>query len=148
MKVFKIPSWVDVALQELQAGVKEVPGPGDNPRVIEYHQSCTLKATDDDVPWCSAFVNWVMQQVGYKGTKSAAAISWKDWGKELDEGRLGCIVVMTRTGGNHVAFYLDEDKSGVYILGGNQGDKVSIMKASWDVITNFRFPNAYTEEAA
>lgn len=147
MKVFKIPTWLEVALQELQADVREVPGPGDNPRVVEYHQSCTLKATDDDVPWCSAFVNWVMQRVGYNGTKSAAAISWAKWGRELENGRLGCIVVMSRTGGNHVGFYLDEDQSGVYILGGNQGNRVSVTRTSWDVVTNFRFPKNYTEEA-
>lgn len=41
-----------------QLGVKEIVGKQHNPKVVEYHQSCTLQATADEVPWCAAFVNW------------------------------------------------------------------------------------------
>jgi uncharacterized protein (TIGR02594 family) len=99
------PKWLEVAMREI--GVVEVPGPGDNPRVIEYHQATTLKATDDSVPWCSSFVNWCMKEAGIQGSGSAAARSWLNWGKKLDSPRNGCIAVLKR-GNNpnngHVAF--------------------------------------------
>lgn len=84
---------------------------------------------------------WV-ERAGLKSTRSAAAASWRTWGRELPNGaqRLGCIVVMTRVGGNHVALYLDEDATGVYCVGGNQGDRVSVRRYAWANITNFRWP--------
>uniref|UniRef100_A0A7V4G8E4 TIGR02594 family protein n=1 Tax=Desulfobacca acetoxidans TaxID=60893 RepID=A0A7V4G8E4_9BACT len=83
-----------------------------------------------------------MERAGHQSTRSAAAASWRNWGKELPDGgqRLGCVVVMSRTGGNHVGLYLDEDDVGVYCLGGNQGNRVSVRRYPWERITNFRWP--------
>ncbi len=132
------PRWLTIAKGEL--GVKEVSGAGDNPRIVEYHQTCTLKATEDSVAWCSSFVNWCLEQSGIRGTKSAAAASWRAWGNDFDEGRLGCIVVMRRTGGNHVGFYLSEDEDGVNVLGGNQSDAVNVRHFPFEIITNYKWP--------
>src|SRR5262245_39966632 len=54
--------WYQVALEELAHGVAEIAGPESNPRILEYHASCTLHATNDDVAWCSAFANWCVTQ--------------------------------------------------------------------------------------
>ena len=43
---------------ETQKGVKEIPGSVDNPKIVEYAQSCTLQAQEDETAWCSSFVNW------------------------------------------------------------------------------------------
>lgn len=43
---------------QTQRGTKEISGDKDNPKIVEYHQSCTLQANDDETAWCSAFVNW------------------------------------------------------------------------------------------
>lgn len=117
-------SWYEVARREL--GVKELQGIADNPRIVEYHSATTLRATDDEVPWCSSFVNWVMKKAGYVGTRSAAARSWANWGTKIDKPVKGCIVVLTRTGGGHVGFYEGEDASNIMVLGGNQDDAVNI----------------------
>jgi hypothetical protein len=45
----------EIAKAEL--GTTEVPGTQNNPRILEYHATTTLKATTDEVPWCSSFVN-------------------------------------------------------------------------------------------
>ena len=58
----------------------------------------------------------------------------------MKTGQLGCVVVIRRTGGNHVALYLDEDDVGVCCLGGNQGDRVSVRRHSWDRVSHFRWP--------
>ena len=136
------PRWLEVATGEI--GVEEVPGPGDNPRVIEYHQTTTLKATDDSVAWCSSFVNWCMKQAGITGTGSAAARSWLNWGKKLDNPRNGCIAVLKR-GNNpkngHVAFYVGDGNSSIRLLGGNQGDQVKVTTFPKSMVLSYRWPS-------
>jgi uncharacterized protein (TIGR02594 family) len=136
------PPWLLEALQDLGRGVEEVPGPGNNPDIVAYHHYTALDAKDDATPWCSSTMCAWMERAGIKSPRSAAAADWRRWGKELGEGEqcLGCVVVMTRPGGNHVCLYLDEDDNGVYCLGGNQDDKVCIRRYSWDNVTNFRWP--------
>ena len=135
--------WLDIALAE--EGTAEYPGPESNQRILEYIASTTYpdpeEQDDSRVPWCSCFVNWCVEQAGLPGTKSAAASSWREWGEELEYGEEGCVVVMTRPGGNHVGFYMNENDYGVLVLGGNQGDRVSRAWFSWDRITNFKWPD-------
>ncbi|HSE35863.1 MAG TPA: TIGR02594 family protein [Blastocatellia bacterium] len=136
------PRWLEIAAREI--GVEEVPGPGDNPRVIEYHQATTLKATDDSVAWCSSFVNWCMKQAGIQGTRSAAARSWLNWGKKLDSPRNGCVVVLKR-GNNpnngHVAFYVGDGSGDIRLLGGNQSDQVKVSAFPKTMVLSYRWPS-------
>eukprot|EP01156_Anaeramoeba_ignava_P011257 Anaeramoba_ignava/a482504_22.p5 GENE.a482504_22~~a482504_22.p5 ORF type:complete len:143 (+),score=5.17 a482504_22:255-683(+) len=74
--------WFKIALEEMWAGVTEIRGRKHNPRIIEYHKSTTLRASNDETAWCSSFVNWCIEQAGLKGTDSAAARSWLKWGKK------------------------------------------------------------------
>lgn len=121
-----------------EIGTKEVHGDPDNQRIVEYHQATSLKATDDETPWCSSFVNWCFKQVGIPGTGSAAARSWLKWGMTVDIPQEGDLVIFRRgsspTAG-HVAFFVKSQGTLVYVLGGNQSDqvKVSAYKRS-DVI--------------
>lgn len=132
-------SWLTIAEKEM--GVKEIAGADDNPRVLEYHATTTLRATDDSVPWCSSFVNWCMQQAGYKGTNSARALSWQEWGSEcIDFVPNGSVVVMRRKGGGHVGFKVGQDVFYTYVLGGNQGDEVNIRKFANSQIVAYRMP--------
>lgn len=117
-------SWMDIAKAEL--GQREVKGAKHNPRILEYHATTTFKGTTDEIPWCSSFVNWCMEQADYRGTRSAAARSWLQWGQRLSAPVPGCIVVLSRDGGGHVGFYMGQDSYGLRILGGNQGDAVTI----------------------
>lgn len=140
----KIPNWLKIA--ESQRGQKEIRG-GENPKIIEYHDSCTLHAKEDEIPWCSAFVNWCMQKCGFKGTRSAAAKSWLQWGRELadTEYQPGAIVVFDwQNGSGHVGFMYDWDENGVTVLGGNQSDTVNETRFKWDNVVGVRWP-AYTK---
>lgn len=119
------PVWLRVARQEV--GVKETPGAGDTARIAEYLRTTTLPgsyASNDETPWCSAFVNWCMIKAGHKGTNSAAARSWLDWGQPIDVPVAGCIAVLSREGGAHVAFYVRHQVADLWLLGGNQADRV------------------------
>jgi uncharacterized protein (TIGR02594 family) len=126
--------WMDLAIAEL--GVHEYSLPGrHNPRIIEYHQTTVLKATDDETPWCSSFVNWVMLNSGRKGTNNAAARSWLEWGCAVSNPYPGVITVIKKktasysqatgsSSGFHVGFFNSLSPSHLRLLGGNQNNRV------------------------
>lgn len=135
------PEWIRVARGEI--GVKEVPGSGDNPRILQYHQATELKATDDSVAWCSAFVNWVMKQLRYERSHSAAARSWLYVGIPLKAFKPYCIVVLKRGDSawqGHVGFAIEETRTHVKVLGGNQSDAVNYQWYLKDKVLGYRWP--------
>lgn len=134
------PRWLQIASQEL--GISEIVGLNHNARILQYHSCTSLKAQSDEIPWCSSFVNWCMKQSMIKGTYSAAARSWLDWGY-VCEYRYGAIVILKR-GDNeksgHVGFCIEEDDSFVHVLGGNQANKVSVQKFPKYQVLGYRWP--------
>ena len=114
-------------MEEAASGVTEVSGRESNQRIIEYFSTTTIKATDDAVPWCSAMMNWAVNQIGMTGTDSAASASWAKWGESLKKPADGCIIGFIREDGSgHVGIYIGEDQYNYKILGGNQSDTVKI----------------------
>ena len=144
-----VTQWMKIA--EAEQGQKEIPGGRSNPRIVQYHASTTLKATSDEVAWCSSFVNWVMLQAGHHGTDSAAALSWVSWGAP-SAARSGAIAVIYNAkaansalsrSGNHVGFLVQETETHYVLLGGNQSDMVKVSmfpKTSW-IVKSYRWPN-------
>jgi uncharacterized protein (TIGR02594 family) len=131
------------AERELARGVRELPGVQHNTRILEYHDATSLRATNDEVPWCSSFVNWCLQHAGYEGTQSAVARSWLRWGEELDRPTYGCITVLSRPGNpwqGHVGFYTDHRHDAVLLLGGNQSNAVSIAAYDPSRVLSYRWP--------
>ncbi|MFA4826454.1 MAG: TIGR02594 family protein [Methanoregula sp.] len=141
-----VPPWMRLIEAEFNRDTQEVSGSENNPRIVTYHQATTLKASDDETPWCSSFANWVMQNcgVGFEGTKSAQAISWLNWGKEI-MGRYGAIAVKNNGNGTgHVTFFLYADEDGYgYFIGGNQSNQVCIARYPLDDY-EFRWPNSFS----
>jgi len=127
---FNEAPWMKFAEEEI--GVHEYEGDPDNPKIIEYHSTTTYGAKDDEVAWCSAFVNWCMKKAGIRRTGSASARSWLNWGEMLSEPRKGCVVVLWRNNPDswqgHVGFYVGEsaNSSDIDVLGGNQNDSVNV----------------------
>jgi uncharacterized protein (TIGR02594 family) len=148
-----VASWMATAVAELGVHEESLPGQH-NRRIIEYHSTTTLRATDDETPWCSSFVNWVMKTAGYRGTNSAAAKSWLDWGIKLTTPQNGAIVVIKRkksgtdhatgsSSGFHVGFWVSETSTHIRLLGGNQSDQVkySNFSLSGYEVKGYRWPN-------
>lgn len=132
------PNWLDIARGEIGTLEKSV---GENKRIIEYHMVTTLKASTDEVPWCSSFVCWCLEKAGVESTRSAWARSFLNWGAKLDKPRSGCIVVFTRgTNSGHVGFYIGETKTTIKVLGGNQSNAVNISVYSKDRLLGYRWP--------
>ncbi|MBL8448049.1 MAG: TIGR02594 family protein [Zoogloeaceae bacterium] len=151
---FSTPPWMRYAIHEI--GITELAGGIiSNFRIEEYQHS--IGATpDDEIPWCSAFANWVMAQVGIRGSGKAVASSWRDWGIDTPS-RYGAVVVLLQAGradpgtdrpGAHVAFLVRETSDRYIVLGGNQGKEgagsvclSAFPKGSWRHIA-LRWPSA------
>ncbi len=135
------PLWLEVAWGEV--GVEEFSGPADNPKIVEYHASCDDDVTDDEVPWCSSFVNWCMQEADRPRTNSRAARSWLNWGTHLIEPAYGCVCVLWRESRDswkgHVGFYLGTIGNDVLMLGANQRNEVSIRRYPLDRVLAYRW---------
>ncbi|WP_395055375.1 TIGR02594 family protein [Polaromonas sp.] len=135
-----VPPWLAIAQREV--GVKELPGSGHHPRILQYMATVDNlsgnNASKDETAWCSCFMNWCMEASGYIGTNSAMALSWNQWrnGKppDPDKARLGDIAVGERvsakSGYGHVAIFVayDPEKKRLLLLGGNQDNAV---RYSW-----------------
>lgn len=137
-----IPLWLKIAAGEI--GIKEIVGDGHNEKILQYHQSTTLKATSDEVSWCSAFACWCFEKAGISTHKSAQARRWLTWGEVLTEPKLGCVTVFWRTSPNswqgHVAFYISEDNENIFVLGGNQNNEVCIKPYKKNQLLGYRWP--------
>ena len=130
--------WIEIA--EKEKGTHEVKG-GENPRIIEYHSVTNLKAQEDEVPWCAAFVCWCLEKSGFKSTKSAWARSYLNYGEKLDHPKEGAIMVFQRgEDSGHVGFYIGEDKDFFHILGGNQHDEVCVGYYAKHKLLGIRWP--------
>jgi uncharacterized protein (TIGR02594 family) len=134
------PDWYHVALGEL--GVHETKGPESTKRIIEYHSMTSLKAKDDLIPWCSAFVCWCLESVGIESTRAPNARSYLTYGRPVAEPYEGCIVVLKRgeSWQGHVGFFVKKSLGFIWVLGGNQSDEVCIQKFWGGRLLGYREP--------
>jgi uncharacterized protein (TIGR02594 family) len=96
--------------------------------------------------WCADFMNFVLKQAGAKGTQSRAARSFLQYGKKLDEPRVGAIAIMYRKGPNngHVGVVRGTDGKGNPILvSGNHGPTVMESVYPKDRVLAYVMPPQY-----
>lgn len=130
----KDPGWLTVARGRL--GTKEAAGSTNSQAILGWAKRLGIKVLGvlynaDSVPWCGVFVASCLAEDGIAAAPIAVrARSWADWGKALRPERLspGAVLVFERSGGGHVGFYVGEDDTAYHILGGNQGDAVTIAR--------------------
>lgn len=135
------PKWMAIAEREL--GTEETPGAGNNPRVQEYLASAQGETLPDATPWCAGYANWCLARADVDGTGSLMARSFLKWGNRLDMPRVGCIVVLKRgsdPNSGHVGFFHSRANGRVFLLGGNQGDKVSVQGFPESQVLGYRWP--------
>ncbi len=97
----------------------------------------------DEVAWCAAFVGACLERAGLASTRSLMARSYSRWGAPLDAGRCGAVAVLSRGGdpsAGHVGFLVGETASHVVLLGGNQGDAVSVAAFPKARLVGLRWP--------
>lgn len=138
------PAWMEPAWAEL--GQREVAGTSDNARIVAlYRDAGQPGVLHDEVAWCAAFVGASLERAGVRSSRSLMARSYLAWGSPLSAGRLGAIAVFSRgsdpaTG--HTGFYLDRDDNSIFVLGGNQGDAVSVTAIAHERLLGLRWPTA------
>ncbi|OCC01851.1 hypothetical protein BA190_26935 [Labrys sp. WJW] len=121
----KEPAWLVEARKDL--GLREAPGPKDNPDVVRmFAEAGHPEVKHDAVAWCAAAVGAWLARAGIKGTGSLWALDYAKWGQALPGPRLGAIAVKRRRGGGHVTLVVGGAGDRVFCLGGNQDDAVTI----------------------
>lgn len=136
-------SWMRIARSYL--GQREVKGAVHNAAIVElFKLSGHAWVKDDETAWCAAFVGGVMARAGIPGSGSLAAKSYEGWGQPLPRPLYGAIGVKNRAGGaawqGHVGFVVGATADAIIMLGGNQGDAVSIASFRRSEFTAFRYP--------
>lgn len=132
-------------------GIKEQAGTDkNNPFIMSFLTLDASWPANDEVPWCSAFVNYVAWLLRLPRSKSLAARSWLGVGVpvtliQLDRGF--DIVVLNRGGSpdptvlqspGHVGFYGGMEAGRIMVLGGNQGNTVSLVSFPTDQVLGYR----------
>lgn len=136
------PKWLAEAKKHI--GTREIKGTAHNAKILGWWKAIKRGGIkDDETPWCAAFVGGCLEVSGIRSTRFESAKSYLDWGLKLNTPRLGCIVVFSREGGGHVGFVVGQDTQGrLLVLGGNQGDEVSIRAFGLDRVSGYRWPTA------
>ena len=143
------PNWLTHARTYL--GTAEIPGKAHNPTIVRWLRELKSWWADDEQPWCGTFVGAVFRENGITPAKHwYRARDWLNWGVKINDPAPGCVVVFERTGGGHVGFAVARDVSGrLMVLGGNQGNKVSIAPFEKFRVLGYRWPaDKFTELTA
>jgi len=112
-------------------GVKETLGKDNNPVILDWAEEVGLKKeyTADEIPWCGLFMAYVCKLAGKPiPVKPLWARNWNNFGVPQTIAMLGDVLVFSRASGGHVGIYVGEDDKCYHVLGGNQGDAVSIVR--------------------
>jgi uncharacterized protein (TIGR02594 family) len=128
-------------MAERFTGVKEISGEIDNPQITAMLKLDADWPDHDEVPWCSAFVNYITWLLRLPRSKSLRARSWLLVGSavKLSDAQVGDIVILQRGKGEqpgpevikapgHVGFYAGITGGLIEVLGGNQADTVKISR--------------------
>lgn len=113
-------------------GTLEAPGAADNPVILGWAQECGIREyRHDATAWCGLFCAVIAKRAGWEiPTAPLWALSWAKWGMPVNQSAtaLGDVLVFLRPGGGHVGLYVGEDRTAYHVMGGNQGDAVSIVR--------------------
>jgi uncharacterized protein (TIGR02594 family) len=136
------PKWIEEAKKHV--GLAEVPGEKSSPVILGWLKRLKAWWSDDATPWCGTFSGACMDTAGIPLPKYwMRAKDWLNWGHVIYEPCYGCIAVFERPGGGHVGFVVGQTKDGyLMVLGGNQGDKVSIAPFDRSRVIGYRYPTA------
>lgn len=144
-------AWLQIAWDEINAGVAEVPGAAANPRIIEYFRaSGHPEVTSDEVAWCAAAVGYCLHEAGVdlsalpKGLE-LRAMSYRKIGTHIDEPRVGAIAVLARhvagdPGAAHVGIVAGITPTHITLAGGNQSDSFNVTPFPRSQVIEYRWP--------
>ncbi|WP_310498105.1 TIGR02594 family protein [Sandarakinorhabdus sp.] len=138
--------WLQEAMRN--RGLREGPGSGtDNPTIMDWSKRLRINYAKDEISWCGLFV---AHCVGLTlpteplPSNPLSARAYQKFGVPCPVPQPGAIMVFWRVARTdwrgHVGFYVGEDANGFHILGGNQGDAVTIARFPRDRFLEARWP--------
>lgn len=95
-------------------------------------------------PWCTAFVNGILQKGGVSGSGSQMARSLLKWGEDTTNPSVGDVVVLARKGDStntlgHAGFFGGWNPDGSFkMISGNHNDAVGVGDYNKDQVLGFR----------
>lgn len=139
-------------LAERFSGIQELAGSVDNPQIMAMLKLDNSWPQNDEVPWCSAFVNYICWLLRLPRSKDLRARSWLEVGTPLDlhSATPGFdIVVLTRgmppqpgpdviDAPGHVGFFAGLDGQWIEVLGGNQANTVKVSRYDAQTLLSVR----------
>lgn len=135
------PKWLLKAREYI--GISEIKGPQHNPIILDLWKTAKLGGIkNDEIPWCAGFVSGVLELCGIRSTRADSARSYLNWGLKLSGPLVGAVVVFERgPSSGHVGFIVGREAGGnLVVLGGNQGDKVSLALFDPKRVIGYRWP--------
>lgn len=129
-------------------GVAEIAGAKSNPVLMEILVKHHPSASDDSTTaWCGIMMAEAFERSGHKELIPDKYLSARSWLKlkgetVLEDAKYGDIVILWRGSPDgwqgHVACYVSRNESNVFLAGGNQGDRVSIVPYAIERILGIR----------
>lgn len=137
--------WLDVARAAL--GVTEIAGPASNPLIISWGKRLKIDYRSDETSWCGLFVAHCIKAALPGEALPASPLgarSWQHFGVPCPVPQPGAVLSFWRVSRQdwrgHVGFYVGEDAGAYHILGGNQGDRVSVARFAKSRFLAARWP--------
>jgi len=125
-------------------GIAEIVGKQHNPIILGWADELGYEGIfqTDETPWCGLLMAKVAKDADKEIPEAPyRARNWAMFGRAVDKPMLGDVLVYQRPGGHHVGLYVAHDVQGFYhTLGGNQGNKVGIVRMDKDRCVAIRRP--------
>lgn len=113
-------------------GLVETVGPKVSPEILAMAQEVGAQDyTSDETSWCGlAMGAWTTRAGGKPPAGFLAARSWLTWGEPVENPQVGDVCVLWREDPNswkgHVGIFIARRGPLLYLLGGNQGNTVTV----------------------
>lgn len=124
-------------------GMQEVDGPQSNPEILNFFKELGYKVDDDSTTaWCAASLNYYLKKCGYQHTGKLDARSFLKLPVTIIRPTIGDIAVLWRedptSWKGHVGLFVNWNEKFIWMLGGNQGNSISIAAYPRDRVLGFR----------
>lgn len=139
----------------------ETPGEADNAKILAMRDEIARRYPEmasycagyqhDSIPWCGLATAYCMAMSNIRPVfgptdtdKFLWAQAWDDpsFGSIISSPRVGCVVVMKRSGGGHVTLYERTEGSSYVCRGGNQSDAVNASSYPISNVVSLVWPKA------